>query len=210
MLHFQNLLLQKNIFLYPRSHIEVEMRTALSRVESIDISFDSLTSISVVMEERAQFALWCTSRLEGESVVLEDACYFLDEQGLIFSESPQFSGNVYTRYYGRIHTISSGPLLMQYMPQFEFEQVHTFISALAQFDIPIAHAYAYNDGDVELKTTSGSILFFTTRESTGETLENLTSLLEDATTVPNRAEFMSTVQYIDLRFGKKIFLKLSQ
>ena len=187
---------KRNIFLYPKHRITEDLQRQFSRIESVALSFNSLTSINVAIQERGPFALWCRD---------DNDCYFMDDQALIFAQAPQFSGNVYMRYHGLV--VEADPLLKTFMSAPDFARIHMFVEDVIKLGFSISHVYVKDDGDVEMHTTQGGVILFTTREPSETVFENLEALLNNPSTVTNKTQFFETFTYIDLRFGKKIFLK---
>ena len=91
---------KSSIFLYPREDLQASLLNSFKEIKEVDVSFDSLQSISVNIEERKPYALYCgeyfahdtdqtlivseevassTSENMSTIVVEEGSCYFLDE-----------------------------------------------------------------------------------------------------------------------------------
>lgn len=198
---------KSNIFIYPETRMEKALLQKFFRLESAEISFESLKSISVHVEERKPFAVWCASTIVDRVVTFHDDCYFIDKNGFVFSQAPKFSGNVYVRYYGLVkpdNTFAS----RQFFPSEEFKRVASFITQIVSLDFHITDAVMYEDTDVELYDISGAKILINTRENLSLTFENLKSLLNDKVSVPDKEKFLENLDYVDLRFGKKLFFKL--
>lgn len=198
---------KSNILIYPETRTEKGLLQNFFRLESAEISFESLKSISVHVEERKPFAVWCASTILDRVVTFHDDCYFIDKNGFVFSQAPKFTGNVYVRYYGLVKpddTFAS----RQFFPSAEFKKVANFISQVSDMGFHITDAVLYEDTDVELYDISGGKILINTREDFALTFENFQSLLNDRISIPNVEDFIKKLEYLDLRFGKKLFFKL--
>jgi hypothetical protein len=198
---------KSNIFIYPESFLEESILKDFFRLNSVDISFSGLQSISVKVEERKPFAVWCASTIENKKVVFDKDCYFIDKDGFVFAQAPKFSGNVYVRYYGLIKPDDSS-VSKQFFPAEEFKKVANFISQINKLGVHVTDAVLYEDTDVELYEVSGGKLLINIREDFTQTFENFQSLLNDKISVPDKDKFLQSIDYLDLRFGKKLFFKL--
>ncbi len=198
---------KSNIFIYPKSKTEKSIMQDFFRLESVNFSFKNLKSIAVHVEERKPFAVWCSSEIVDKTVVFHDECYFIDKEGFVFSQAPDFSGNVYVRYYGLI-TLADTSASRQFFPSEEFKKVSSFITQIDSLGFHITDAVLYEDSDVELYTVSGGKILLTTREDFSVTFENFQSLLGDKTSVSDKSNFIEKLDYVDLRFGKKLYFKL--
>lgn len=200
---------KSNILIYPKTKTEKGLLQNFFRLESAEISFKSAKSISVHVEERKPFAVWCASTIVDKVVTFHDDCYFIDKNGFVFSQAPKFSGNVYVRYYGLVkpdNTFAS----RQFFPSEEFKKVANFITLIRPLGFHITDAVMYEDTDVELYDVSGAKILINTRGDLSVIFENFVSFLNDKANVSDKEKFIENLDYIDLRLGKKLFFKLRQ
>ena len=133
-------------------------------------------------------------------------CYFMDENGYIFDLAPYFSGEVYFKFYGV-------PDVGSYFSKQNFQQLISFKDTLIDFGLKPIMLYITNDGNVEIflfsgnPSTIGPEIILKTESNFQNVAENLETAL---TTEPLQSDFKnkySTLQYIDLRFGNKVYYK---
>lgn len=191
---------KSNILLYPRSAVGAALLKEFAGIKEINISARDLQSISVIVEERKPFALWCGK----ESIDEENAenCYFLDEDGFIFTKAPSFSGNVYFRYFSILHT--NEPLGQQFMDKDEFQRMTFFLSSIADIGLTPVGLYEVDDADYEMHLQGGSKILF------GKD-QNLSFVYDNIKSVVDSDEFeksdLSELDYADFRFGNKVYFK---
>ncbi len=197
---------KKNILLYPRRTIERGILRDFSRTQNADVFFKNMTTIGVRVEERKPFAVWCDSVAYNDVPTFSDDCYLMNEHGLIFATAPQFSGAIYITYYGNIS--AKDPIGQTYMQESDLLAVHGFVESVHELGFAVDKVYVHDDGDIDVYTKHGGKIFVSLRTSLDAALEHLGSLMSDRTTIPDTQVFFETLDYIDLRFGKKIFFKL--
>ena len=151
----------------------------------------------------------------------------MDENGYIFDEAPYFSGEVYFKFYGlpaqagvpdvgipQSGSPASGtsPLGSYYSKQ-NFQQLLSFKDGLVTFGLKPVALYITNDGEIEFilsggtAATLGPEIILNNDSDFQKVAENLETAL---TTEPLQTEFKnkySVLQYIDLRFGNKVYYK---
>ena len=200
-----------NILLCPKSEIETQIYDAFKRVKNADIETDGLNSLILRIKEREPFALWCGAENSDEY----QECYFMDNSGYIYSRAPNFSGNVFIKYYG---TINAGKFIgSTFMDAEEFSKVSFLIKSLESINLtPIFFAVNKN-GNYEIylgKNSGGGGIYdgkiiFDKSNDIGQVFANLKSILEN-NIVGNDKDKNLRLDYIDLRFGKKIIYKFKE
>lgn len=192
---------RSTIFFYPRGAIEAALPRVYPKIKEASTSFKNLTTIEIVVEERQPFALWCgENRLEGAI----PKCFFLDETGFIYGPAPDFTGDVYFHYYGSLP--KSDPVGQHFLSQEEFSRLSFFFIALVERGINARDFAVRDDTDYEFYLDNGIQVLFAREQDLTLLLQNLESVLisEKLKNVD-----LATVEYIDLRFGNKVFYKMA-
>ncbi len=182
---------KRNILLYPKGEIERKILQDFPRIKNVIVRIKGARAVSVLISERLPEALWCQSKEENSD------CYFLDERGFIFAKSPLFSSQVYTRFLGQLS--NDEPLRSVFLPEIFF-RLSSFVKRVEEIGFPSVFVEVFEDDSVVLETNEGKIIFTLERDF-NETLANLKSFWRE-----NRDE-LSDFEYLDLRFGNKIFYK---
>ena len=181
-----------NIFLYPKRSIARALVAAYPQFASVDVHAVDFHTIAVAIVEREPRALWCADR-----------CYLMDENGVVYGEAPVFSAPVYTAYQG---TTTGERLPKQFLAPGEFLPLSALVDAIAQ-KIPGEHLQAVEvdaQSDVQMHFVAGFIVRFALRDEGGDVFERFTLALQSA---PFKDKPLSGFEYLDLRFGDKLYYK---
>lgn len=205
-----------NIFIYPKNTLKNNLQDEFKRIKDMSLTIKNTKTLEVSLTEREAKYTWCgempdsaVKPLETSGFTAEDQkCYFVDEDGYVFDEAPYFSGNVYFKFYG---TLSES-----YFSKQNFKQLISFRDVLVGMGLKPIALYATNDGDIQiflLSTNLSSLepkILLKADADFQNVAENLQAALD---TEPLKSKFKnkySTLEYIDLRFGNKVYDKFSQ
>ncbi len=183
-----------NIFLYPKHALNKELIEKYPVLASADVHAVDFSAIAVALVEREPRALWC----EGGS------CLFMDQNGVAYAYAPTFSEPIYVSYFG---AISEGKLPKHYLAPGQFASLSALVDAIAQ-KLPgerITSVSVDAQNDVRVRFTSGVMLMFTLKDQGGDVFERLSLALGSDPIVSHQ---LSDFEYIDLRFGDKLYYKL--
>lgn len=194
---------KNNIFLYPHDNLEDFLRDKFKRINTISISKINNQSIKVTITERGLYALWC----EGlPNMISSEKCFFMDNNGVIFSESPTFSGDAYFKYYGFIKN-GINPIGATYIDSTsKFHELDSFVERIKKTSIRPTFLIADDTDKFDLVLSNGGHIYFDTSESFSKTADNLEALLKTLISTTTSEDL--NIDYIDLRFGNKLFYKL--
>jgi len=196
---------RSNIFLYSRRSISLSLTEQFPRIKEATVSFVDFHTIAIEVKERVPFGLWCG--LTEKLVATEGSkCFYLDSRGYIFAQSPNFSGDIFFRYYGPLEEtfIVTDPLGMQYLPAANFLGYNLFLEALRDLKVNPVALVRDEASDLHLKFESGAVLLFRTDQNLNTILENFRSILLSNIFL---VQGMKNIEYIDLRHGNKVFYK---
>ena len=181
---------RSNIFIYPKNDITASVQEAFPNIGSIEFIFESLESISVSVRERSEDALWCNNKEE---------CYFVDEDGLIFGKSPLFSDTVFIKFYTEVP--QENPIGEYIFSSSEFKNISFFLDAVEKLGVVIVKFGVVDSTDFELTFNNGARVVFSRDGDLSQILANLEAVLNSETLENEK------IDYIDLRFGNKVFYK---
>lgn len=184
-----------NVFIYPKSRVERDLRAAYPLFADVSVAADSLTSLVVALAERGPVALWC-----GSSPAASEPCLYLDESGMAYAQAPAFSGAPYARHYG---VLPEGPLPRQFLAPDRFRSLLALVEAMKEKTGEIERVSVSAD-DVSA-VLGGFIVKFTLAEDPADVFRRFALALGSA---PFSAHKLSDFQYLDLRFGDKLYYKL--
>ena len=185
---------KSNIFLYPKRQIAADLMSAYPVLASADVHANDFQSIAVNVVEREPRALWCE----------EVRCFFMDENGVAYGEAPVFSEPIYLTYKG---ALGGDRLPKQYLTPAEFQALSALVDAIAQklADEQIQAVSVDTAKDVTVQFVSGFTLRFALQDQGGDVFERFTLAL---TADPLATRKLSDFEYLDLRFGDKLYYKL--
>ncbi|MBX4210780.1 FtsQ-type POTRA domain-containing protein [Candidatus Parcubacteria bacterium] len=192
-----------NAFIFPKSDVEREIMSDFKRIASVEVKRDNLKTVSIQITERSPQALWCTSDINGTTVHFSSDCYFMDQTGYIFSPSPEFSPTALLRFYGYV---KNDPIGTKYFSEAVFSGLFTFSKNVTMLGLKPLRVYYNSDGDFELYIEKGGKILFARDTDFQKSFSNLQTLLSDQQAKINN-DGKLTVDYIDLRFGNKIYYK---
>ena len=178
---------------YPKKAILENIRN-IPRVKNVQIEIIDTQKAVVAFEEYRPHALWCAD-------VFTEECFFLDEFGYAFSTAPTLTGSAFFRY------VASEIIPEVGEQAFENNFIKTsqeFSDKLAnELDLYVTYIEKVGDLDVLYTVSGGGVLKLSQTMTLEQSFKNLRSILgsEDFVHLQN-----GSFQYIDLRFGDKIFL----
>ncbi len=186
-----------NIFLYPRSRIEQDLLARFPIFKDVELRAQDFRTIIVSVLEREPRALWC-----GASVESPVPCLFIDEDGVAYGSAPQFSVPVYVEYYGRL----SEHTLPNFLNSEQFRSLSALVDALSQLDADDSvHQVQADELNATAQYQSGFKLTFPLSHNSGDVFERFTLALESE---PFKDKKLKDFEYLDLRFGDKLYYKL--
>lgn len=178
---------------YPEERILSSVES-VSKIKEARLTRPDNKTLEVYFVEYNPVALWCETRdsLEG--------CIFLDDAGYAFVPAPPLRGNAMPRYYNKeIPKEGQNPFSYEFI-----KDTLRFTKLLRQNFNFVAHGIEkVGLEEVLLDITGGGQIKVSLRQPIDLTFENLRVLLESD-------EFVhispGNFEYIDLRFGDKVFV----
>ncbi|MDP6119503.1 MAG: hypothetical protein QF748_00920 [Candidatus Pacebacteria bacterium] len=190
---------RKNVLIYPKKQIKRDLMEEFRRIEDVRFSIIDLEELHVVINERKPDTLWCGVK-KGEE--LEEKCFFVDPDGLIYSKAPSFSGNVFLKVYGEIG--GSNPIGREFLPKSKYQSLKSFKSSIKQLNLVPASLVKLREGDMELWLNDGARLIYNLEQDIVGLSEDLNSILSNPS-FKKEVENKGILDYIDLRFGNKVY-----
>ena len=206
------------IGLFPKSSIlflhttEIErmLHTNFPRIREVDIQRKSFHTLHAVIKERLPAALWCgdvvptvpkpTTASTTHSEAGTGRCYLVDNEAYIYAVAPTFSGESFPRYYGSLS--QAEPAGQHMIPVAEFQAWQAFHADMQEHERPLAALLFVDERDVEIYLTNGLRIFIPRTLNKQESLQRLLTTLDSDAIDTTRA-----IDYLDLRFGTKVFIK---
>jgi len=179
--------------LYPKTKI-IESILSLDRVKNVHVELTENQTLTVVFDEHVPYALWC-EKTDSEF------CLFMDKNGLAFASAPELEGSAFVRY------IDEGAIPSKDVQGFEssfVKETETFVTLLeVQLSLYTTHVQKKSTYDVEYTISGGGVIKVSQAIPMQESFENLQTIL---TSEEFKHIEPGAFQYIDLRFGDKVFV----
>lgn len=187
---------KSNIFLYPRTDIESTLAETFPRVKTVSISRESLFAQSVIvsLEERRPYARWCFHEAT-------ECNYVMDENGYIFAD--EVSAKPTTEYQFREGLIPNTDPIGQTLLRGRFDGMMDLLRTLKKEGFPSHGIEIITESDFAVFLKDGPTLYIPFEMSIEDVVRNLNTALE----AESLRERLAELEYIDLRFGNRIYYK---
>ena len=183
---------RNNMFLYPRSTIERELSAHFPRIKDVSVARTSLLASAVVVavEERAAYAKWCST---------SGACYAMDASGFIYATEGDASSTSYIFRGG----LAPGEAIGQIFLRGRLGGIVTLMRELEKAGFKANSITVDTEKDFTLTLENGLKLLVSFAMAPADIIRNLETALE----AEGLREKLDTLEYIDLRFGNRVYYK---
>ena len=187
-----------NIFLYPRAQLEEAIKEYFPRIEGVRVARESLlgTALVVSIQERVAFATWCMV----DATLGAKTCYEMDKGGFIFAPVGTSSANSYV-FYGALPA-TSAPVGQRFLPG-RFTGIIALLERLGQAGFVPRSVSTEGEQDFSIALAEGYEL----RASFGADVSGFVRDLELILSSDVLRGKESQLEYIDLRFGNRVYYK---
>jgi hypothetical protein len=207
--HFFLLFPKNNILLYPKQGIEQGLLATYPTLASVSVQGESLKAIDIRVVEHQPTAQWCTfsaMAMQDESTsTVPSACWYMDQNGLVYMSAPMGDKNGLVTF-----TSSSSPstLPWQFLTPVQFQSLSALVASILKEKVQndsLLSVEIDENNDVHLQFADGFVLLFSLEDASGD-IYNRLSLALTADVFANHP--LSDFEYLDLRFGDKLYYKL--
>ena len=210
----------RNSFFYPKKKIIADLIQKFPRFKTVQVWRQDLSTVLVTVTEVRGHALWCgedTTLAAATSTPVSAApnpCYFTDDQGKIVSLAPQYSGNVYLRFYGgTIDPSDIDPLGKTFVDGASFQQLLAFQAKLVGLGFNVRALEIGTDDTntflVDVAPGKTATIPFLKDDDYGTLVANLTVTMAQPEVIAKMKADKANLQYFDLRFTNKVYYKFS-
>ena len=192
---------RNNIFLYPKEDLGAALVKAYPTLREVSVHAQNFTTVALEAQDREPRALWC-----GENFERTEQCVLLDEEGTAYALAPDFSENPYVHYYG---PLAGGDLPGAFLTPERFRALSALVDALAQAQhaLTVEGVAVDEVGDARLRFANGFALLFALADDGGDVFERFSLAL---TAEPFKERTLDDFEYLDLRFGDKLYYKAKE
>ncbi|MCC6323900.1 FtsQ-type POTRA domain-containing protein [Candidatus Nomurabacteria bacterium] len=202
---------KKNVFIYPKSYIEKDLRKTFPRIQDLSIKLEGLNTLRVEIGERTGSYMYCGSNIPEKIEDLGENCYFINSDGYIFDIAPYFSGNIYFKFYLPLDD-TKDILGQNVMDKENFNKIIAFTDELTELGFkPVS--LIMNDEDryslhLEARPDGGEPEILYKKDNDIDTIfSNLSSAMKKTEFKNEIMTKLDKLDYIDLRFNNKVLYK---
>ncbi len=185
-----------NIFAYPKEELRAGILREFPRLKSVRIGRGGFfgNTLIVNVDERSPYATWC---VDGET----PACYVFDENGLIFAGTER-AGKPELPYvfYGGIDP--NNAIGSVFLPD-KLRGVRDLMQRMREARFIPLRLHVIDDQDYTIELENG----FTIKASFGQDIDTIVHNLELVSVSPALRDKEKELEYIDLRFGNRVYYK---
>lgn len=180
-------------WLYPRKRIQNEI-LEIDRVKNVRIELVAPDIMAIAFEEHKPYALWCGSESK-------KSCVFIDSVGYAFAQAPALTGSAFVRYVKN----DDEPVIAQQSFEVVFiDDTERFIAMLEdELSLYVTQVHKLGDYDIEYAVSGGGLIKVSQTIAMQDSFDNLKTVL---TSIAFEHIEPGAFQYIDLRFGDKVFI----
>lgn len=180
-----------NLLFYPRTKLERSLYDFDARIKKVEVDASSKGLLTVTLEEHKPEYLYCN-----------EICFYADSNGYIFRDAQKITRTLYINLEDETRQLEKRDY---YNPEY-FDGIKSMIDLLSQKDIEISRVVKVGEHDFDLYSASGLLIKVDFDESNNKLQQYLNVFIEaNKTQIENKK-----IEYIDARFGKKIFFKLTE
>lgn len=206
---------KSNIFLYPHDDIVASVLSSVPQVQSVSIKRNGFLGLNVDVVERKAEAIVCMSLpelSEDGNTIIDDSCLLADKSGLLFDKVGDDVIPL-NRYYLPLAS-SASTTEKEVIGHFatsseEFTKLQDFYNNARRSGMDPQFLLVKEGGEYELYA-SNVIIYFNNQRPFEEQLLNLVSFWNHPGYEQYHQGDGADFEYIDVRFGDKIFYRLVQ
>lgn len=180
---------RRNIFIYPEHEIVANLMETFSEIKTVSISRESLLAqaVTVTIEERSPFALWCN-----------ETCFVVDSSGFIYAPAEETAG-LLTFEKG----LAPGDPIGQTFLRGRLSSVVGILDLLKEAGYAPRGVKVENEHDYIVRIEDGPDLYMSFDTSADDIMRNVQTAFE----AEELQEKIHALEYVDLRFGNRVYYK---
>ena len=185
-----------NIFFLQRFEIQRDVFEGIKKIKNVKVVLDNFNILKIKVLERDSDSLWCLGSPDDPK-----DCYFMDGSGFIFSKAPDFTKNIFIKYYGFI--FGDDPIGKNYFLEEKFREIKNFISEIKKIGFEPELFFAIDEHQYEIIVLGDVKIMFDDKEGFSKNILKLNTLIENDY-IKTNLESISRIKHIDLRYGNKV------
>jgi hypothetical protein len=171
------------------------------RISEVNIVRNFPNQIRVAIYERSAWAILCNDGLTPEENS-DIQCVYIDSEGLALDEAPNSFGSLVVKIKTDFALLKVGEYVLEPARAIRIYSLGEKIEALLSAEIIAYEIFSVLPREMRMRTSEGFSLIVLLEDDPPEIIRVLKSVLEEEI-----KERRSRLDYIDLRFGNKVFFK---
>lgn len=197
--HLFGLISRQNILTYPARTLEETLAYEYPRIAHVVLRKQFFArEVSVQITQRLPYALWCMQEKLVE-VYIPAKCFSVDEAGFVYESAEAFPDAL--TLYGGLPLGITDPLRTDVAADY-FSATSAFIATLAEQGLRVRTVH-FDDKDATLVVAPNWSLKVALDKDLGAVAFNLEALLKEQ----NLQNTLETIEYIDMRFDERVYIK---
>lgn len=192
---------KRNAFLYPKRAIVRTLTETYPRISAVGVDTESFEILNIKIKEREAVSVWCAAV----------QCYLVDDTGYIFAEyhEDQTKGPlILPVLYGGDQFVGPEPIGKKIFNEKLYDDLRNILVELHRLGLSIKAVHVYSRDEIVFTLVAGGKIIFSDRKPFEVSMEELRSSLKS--TVFTSQKSGVSFEYIDVRFGNKVFYKLNK
>lgn len=183
--------------LYPKQEIAAAIMANHSEIRSAQVSVRGLKDAEITISERTPEALYCAT-----------LCFYIDKDGLVYRKASSSADYIIFRD-ARPEALATSTVSINTHPleASAFKDVLYFSKKIADLGLHFMEIVIEPNDDLKIETQEGTLLI-SDKEPLSDQFEFLKTALSQQM-FKNTEGSVHSFNYIDLRFGKKIFYRMN-
>ncbi len=191
---------KSNFFLISSQRIKSNLENKFSSAAEINVEKVFPSSLNVTLKEHLLWGVYCEQNYAG---VEAESCFYIDGRGVAYEDISEFRGAllpvVYSAKQVKVGDEVITPSVIQFFEEAKKSSVEVRANLLS---LTLSTS---TPSDVRLNFSEGWYAIVNMSQSAGEWLDVLKTVLDK-----DIGDKRNQLEYIDLRFGNKVFYKYKQ
>lgn len=198
------------IFVLPNT-IKKSLQKEFPKIDYLEVKRSFPNKLSISLSERKGSYVWCGNDVTISVISKDNQCFFVDKEGVIFSEAPYFSGTPFVLFLGGEKN-KDQILGTQLLNQNDFKNIILIYDVISKLKLSPYAVLVLPDGEYEILLRDGQYNFLNSPRIKLKDINDQIIISQNLAAALNTKIFkenkISDFSYIDLRFGNKVFYKL--
>lgn len=195
-----------SVLFYPKRSIEDKILETFPQVVGVSVGFVNLHTIGISVVERVAIASWCQEKTEKDLKGGKEECFSLDNSGIIFASDSTVASTsaTFVKFYSAVQ--KENPIRQVYTKAEYFQNLLNFAKDLSTAGFGVSKFIERPDSDFEAKLIEGARLIIGLDSDFASIVSNFKTIVSDPSF--GGADGLAKVDYIDLRYGNKVYYKV--